>query len=67
MVLPSGGTTRVKSIVTLDGELPEAFAPMSVTARLEDELDISRGDMLVAPARCRRQRAANVSRPRWSG
>jgi sulfate adenylyltransferase large subunit len=46
-VLPSGWTTRVKSIVTWDGELPVAFAPMSVTLCLEDELDISRGDMLV--------------------
>jgi sulfate adenylyltransferase large subunit len=47
-VLPSGWTTRVKSIVTWDGELPQAFPPMSVTLCLEDELDISRGDMLVA-------------------
>ena len=47
-VLPSGWTTRVKSIVTWDGELPQAFTPMSVTLCLEDELDISRGDMLVA-------------------
>ena len=47
-VLPSGWTTRVKSIVTWDGELPQAFTPLSVTLCLEDELDISRGDMLVA-------------------
>ena len=46
-VLPSGRTSRVKSIVTWDGELEEAFAPMSVTVCLEDEIDISRGDMLV--------------------
>ncbi|MBZ5575911.1 MAG: sulfate adenylyltransferase subunit CysN [Acidobacteriia bacterium] len=46
-VLPSGRTSRVKSIVTYDGELEEAFAPMSVTVCLEDEIDISRGDMLV--------------------
>ena len=46
-VLPSGKTSRVKSIVTLDGELDEAFAPMSVTVTLEHEIDISRGDMLV--------------------
>src|SRR5207248_518566 len=38
-----------KSIVTWDGELEEAFAPMSVTVCLEDEVDISRGDMLVHP------------------
>jgi sulfate adenylyltransferase large subunit len=47
LVLPSGRTSKVKSIVTWDGELEEAFAPMSVTVCLEDEVDISRGDMLV--------------------
>jgi sulfate adenylyltransferase large subunit len=45
-VLPSGRTSRVKSIVTWEGDLEEAFAPMSVTVCLEDEIDISRGDML---------------------
>ena len=45
--LPSGRQSRVESIVTFDGELKEAFAPMSVTLRLEDEIDLSRGDMLV--------------------
>jgi hypothetical protein len=50
MVLPSGRTTRIKSILTYDGELPRAFPPMSVTVCLEDELDISRGDMLVHPS-----------------
>lgn len=50
MSLPSGHTSRVKSIVTYDGELTHAFPPMSVTVRLEDELDISRGDMLVPPS-----------------
>jgi sulfate adenylyltransferase large subunit len=50
-VLPSGRTSRVKSIVTWDGELEEAFAPMSVTVCLEDEIDISRGDMLVPAER----------------
>ena len=49
-VLPSGRSSRVKSIVTWDGELEEAFAPMSVTVCLEDEIDISRGDMLVHAA-----------------
>ena len=48
-MLPSGKTSRVKSMVTFDGELDEAFAPMSVTVCLEDEVDISRGDMLVHP------------------
>jgi sulfate adenylyltransferase large subunit len=49
-VLPSGRTSRVKSIVTWDGDLEEAFAPMSVTVCLENEIDISRGDMLVPAA-----------------
>jgi sulfate adenylyltransferase large subunit len=48
-VLPSGKTSRVKRLVTFDGDLEEAFAPMSVTVCLEDEIDISRGDMLVHP------------------
>jgi sulfate adenylyltransferase subunit 1 len=46
-VLPSGFKTRVKSIHTPDGELDEAFAPQSVCMTLHDEIDISRGDMLV--------------------
>lgn len=45
--LPSGKSSRVKSIVTYDGELNEAFAPQSVTITLEDEIDLSRGEMLV--------------------
>ncbi len=49
-VLPSGKTSRVKSIVTFEGEIAEAFAPMSITLTLEDEIDISRGDMLVHAA-----------------
>ncbi|MCU0880669.1 MAG: sulfate adenylyltransferase subunit CysN [Pirellulaceae bacterium] len=49
MALPSRKTSRVKSIVTFDGELSEAFTPQSVTVTLEDEIDISRGDMLVRP------------------
>ncbi len=48
-VLPSGKTTRVAAIHTYDGELREAFPPMAVTVTLDDELDISRGDMLVQP------------------
>jgi len=51
MALPSGRQTRVESIVTYDGPLAEAFAPMSVTLKLEDEIDLSRGDMLVSPDR----------------
>ncbi|MBI3278945.1 MAG: sulfate adenylyltransferase subunit CysN [Acidobacteria bacterium] len=49
MALPSGRTSRIKSIVTYDGELEEAYPPLSVTLCLEDEIDISRGDMLVSP------------------
>jgi bifunctional enzyme CysN/CysC len=49
MVLPSRRTSHVKAITTFDGELEEAFAPQSVTLTLEDEVDISRGDMLVRP------------------
>jgi bifunctional enzyme CysN/CysC len=49
MVLPSRRTTRVKSIVTYDGEIDEAFAPMAITLTLENQVDISRGDMLVHP------------------
>jgi sulfate adenylyltransferase subunit 1 len=48
-VLPSGLTSRVKEIVTYDGNLDEAVAPQSVTLTIEDHLDISRGDMLVKP------------------
>ncbi|MBK6876256.1 MAG: sulfate adenylyltransferase subunit CysN [Ignavibacteria bacterium] len=47
VVLPSGLTSRIKSIVTYEGEVDEAFAPMSVTINLEDDIDISRGDMIV--------------------
>jgi len=47
MVLPSGFTTAIKQIDTYKGAVKEAFAPMSVTIRLEDEIDISRGDMIV--------------------
>ena len=43
---PSGLQSRIKRIVTFDGDLDEAFAPMSVTIVLEDEIDISRGDVL---------------------
>ncbi len=48
LVLPSGRRTRVKTINTFDGDLERAFAPMSVTLTLEDEVDVSRGDLLAA-------------------
>jgi sulfate adenylyltransferase large subunit len=46
--LPSGRSSKVKRIVTWDGDLEMAHAPMSVTLTIEDEIDISRGDVLVA-------------------
>jgi len=49
MVLPSMKKSKVEKIVTYDGELDYAFPPQSVTITLEDEIDISRGDMLVHP------------------
>lgn len=49
MVMPSRQTSRVKSIVTFDGEVSEAFTPQSVTLTLDDEIDCSRGDMIVRP------------------
>lgn len=47
-VLPSGKTSSIKSIVTNEGELDEAFPPMAVTLTLNDEIDVSRGDMIAA-------------------
>ncbi|WP_262888317.1 sulfate adenylyltransferase subunit CysN [Draconibacterium mangrovi] len=49
MVLPSMKKSKVEKIVTYEGELDYAFPPQSVTVTLEDEIDISRGDMLVHP------------------
>ena len=46
-VMPSGFTSKIKSIDTFDGPVEEAFAPMSVNVTLEDDMDISRGDMIV--------------------
>ena len=50
LVLPSQRKTRIRSIVGYEGEIPYAFAPQSVTVTLEDEIDITRGDMLVHSA-----------------
>jgi sulfate adenylyltransferase large subunit len=47
LALPSGAKTRVKSIVTFDGELREAHAGDAITVTLQDEVDLSRGDLLV--------------------
>jgi sulfate adenylyltransferase large subunit len=49
LVLPSGQRTRVSAIDTFEGQVDTAFPAMSVTVRVDDELDISRGDMLVDP------------------
>jgi sulfate adenylyltransferase large subunit len=49
-VWPSGKSARVKRVVTFDGDLPQAFAPQSVTLTLDHEIDISRGDILTSSA-----------------
>ncbi|MCV9388480.1 sulfate adenylyltransferase subunit 1 [Reichenbachiella ulvae] len=46
-VLPSGFSSKIKSIDSIDGEIAEAFAPMSISMQLEDDIDIGRGDMIV--------------------
>jgi len=63
VALPSGRRSRVKSIETFDGSLDESIAPMSVTLTLEDEIDISRGDMIASalqPPEAARQFDATV-------
>jgi len=47
MLLPSGFTSKIKQINTYEGPIEEAYPPMSVTLQLENELDLSRGDMIV--------------------
>ena len=49
VAMPSGKQTKIKEIVTFDGNQPYAYAPHAVTLTLEDEIDVSRGDMLVHP------------------
>jgi bifunctional enzyme CysN/CysC len=49
MILPSGARSQVASIDTFDGPIDEAFPPMSVTLRLTDDIDISRGDLIARP------------------
>jgi bifunctional enzyme CysN/CysC len=51
VVLPAGLSSRIAAIETLDGPLEEATPPRSVSVRLEDELDVGRGDLLVVPGR----------------
>jgi sulfate adenylyltransferase large subunit len=50
IVLPSGMTSKIQGIDLHDKEIDEAFPPMSVTVRLEDDVDVSRGDMIARPA-----------------
>ena len=57
VVLPAGQRTTIAAIDTYDGELGEALAPMSVTLRLSDEIDISRGETI-----CRPEQAPTVAR-----
>jgi bifunctional enzyme CysN/CysC len=49
MVLPSGFTSRISHVETADGPVVEAYPPMSVTIRIADEIDISRGDLICRP------------------
>ncbi len=49
VVMPSGRTSKIAAIDTFDGELEEAYPPLSVTVRLEDDVDVSRGDMICRP------------------
>lgn len=49
VALPGGQKSRVKNIVTYDGNVEEAFPPLSITVTLEDEIDVSRGDILAHP------------------
>jgi bifunctional enzyme CysN/CysC len=63
LVLPKGERSRIAQLDTFDGPVDEAFAPMSVTALLEDDLDVSRGDLLCAadtPAQVTRDLHADV-------
>jgi bifunctional enzyme CysN/CysC len=65
VVLPSGRRTRVASVETPDGVLDEAVAPMSVVIRLEDDVDVSRGDMLADPERAPTVARELVARICW--
>ena len=67
MVLPSRQRSKVKEIVTFDGSLDEAFAPLSITLTLEDEIDASRGDMIVRPGNLPRSRDRIDAMLVWMG
>jgi sulfate adenylyltransferase subunit 1 (EFTu-like GTPase family) len=65
VVLPSGRRSRVAHVESADGELDEAVPPMSVVIRLEDDLDVSRGDMLADPERAPVPTRELVARISW--
>ena len=67
MVLPSKRKSKVKEIVTYDGNLDEAFAPLAITITLEDEVDASRGDMLVRPGNIPKTRDQIEAMLVWMG
>ena len=67
MVLPSKQKSKIKSIVSYEGDLEEAFAPLSVTLTLEDEIDASRGDMIVRPGNVPKSRDAVQAMLVWMG
>ena len=67
MVLPSKRTSKVKSIVTYEGELEEAYAPLAITLTLEDEIDASRGDMIVRPGNLPKSRDSIQAMLVWMG
>ncbi len=64
-IVPGGGRTRIAAIDTFEGELEEATAPMSLTLRLEDELDVSRGELICHPDEA--PEVASSSRPTSAG
>ncbi|MCU0232004.1 MAG: sulfate adenylyltransferase subunit CysN, partial [Acidobacteria bacterium] len=65
LALPSGTRSRVRSIVSFDGELPEALPPAAVTVTLDDELDVGRGDVLVRPGNVPRSEQAFEAMVVW--
>ncbi len=67
MVLPSRQKSKVKQIVTYDGDLEEAFAPLSITLTLEDEIDASRGDMIVRSGNLPHSQASVEAMLVWMG
>jgi sulfate adenylyltransferase large subunit len=65
VALPSGHTSRIASITTFDGELDEASAPLSIAVTLDDELDISRGDLLASPSHLPQQAKSIEAKLVW--